>query len=86
MRNFCRMAELPETTQIKKDLVNSKMYLDSNWSAKKYPPFFIRAIKALEKININLCSSTSIPLVSPLPPWYDLGEIINVEFTHTSFR
>ena len=86
MRNFCRMAELPETTQIKKDLVNSKRYLNSNWSANKYPPFFLRAIKALEKININLCSLTSIPLVSPLPPWYDLDEIINVEFAHTSVR
>ena len=81
MRNYCRLAELPQNVQVKSDLESALTLLNSNWSANKSPPYFIRAFKQFEVNQIKVCTLNPISLMSSIPPWFDLDLVCKTDFS-----
>ena len=58
--------------------------MNKNWSANKFPPFFVRALKKFQINNIEPPSLISVPLISPLPPWFNINEFCSIEFSDSN--
>ena len=82
LKHYCKFTELPDTISCSKSIKDSLQYLSSkNWSSSKIPPFSIRARKQFESLNINIYPFAHVPLISPIPPWFDLDSICKTKFS-----
>ena len=83
LKYFCRLNELPPNLEISLSLsyINRK-FQNKQWTMKNCPPPLpIRAAMLFEKLGIIPPSYYPAPLISPIPPNFNIENFIFTEFT-----
>ena len=81
LRYYCRLSELPDNVSSCKTIKDNIQYLSGkNWSINKIPPLIIRASYHFKSIKVNLFPFNPVPLISPIPPWFYLGDVCKTFF------